>query len=179
MDETTKVLIGTFSGFIIAFLAEPVKGFIQNRVKLHNLRVALYKEMLINYAGLIVLLRSTTNVDERIPLLKHTLRTECYKESLANEISLFYQLEEAIDINSLQTMMVYINDAINDMSHSSYESFIGICNEYATTFEMYVYDATFKPKVLRKLLPEGKYDEIASKGREAFDERESSTSNEQ
>ena len=29
MDETTKVLIGTISGFIIAFFAEPVKSFFQ------------------------------------------------------------------------------------------------------------------------------------------------------
>ena len=48
MDETTKVIIATLSGFIIAFFAEPVKSYFQNRGQLHNLRVALYKEMVNN-----------------------------------------------------------------------------------------------------------------------------------
>jgi len=52
MDETTKVIIATLSGFIIAFLAEPVKDIIQHRTKLLNLKVALYKELWGNYATL-------------------------------------------------------------------------------------------------------------------------------
>jgi hypothetical protein len=49
MDETIKVLIGTVSGFVIAFFAEPVKVFFQNRTGKQILRVALYKEILSNY----------------------------------------------------------------------------------------------------------------------------------
>lgn len=52
MDETTKVIIATLSGFIIAFFAEPVKSYFANRAKLNNLRIALYKELLYNYSTL-------------------------------------------------------------------------------------------------------------------------------
>ena len=44
MDETTKVLIGTISGFLIAFFAEPIKIYFSNNFKKRNIRLALYKE---------------------------------------------------------------------------------------------------------------------------------------
>lgn len=40
MDETTKILIGTISGFVIAFFVEPVKIYFQNQGRKKNLRKA-------------------------------------------------------------------------------------------------------------------------------------------
>jgi hypothetical protein len=48
MDVTTKVIIATLSGFIIAFFAEPAKKNFLERTKLHNLKIALYKELIFN-----------------------------------------------------------------------------------------------------------------------------------
>ena len=47
-----ETFIATISGFIIAFFAEPLKTYFQNRAKLKNLRIALYKEILYNYSSL-------------------------------------------------------------------------------------------------------------------------------
>ena len=41
MDEFTKVLIATISGFIIAFLSEPTKTFFTNQNNVKQLRRAL------------------------------------------------------------------------------------------------------------------------------------------
>src|SRR3989304_907108 len=100
MDETTKVLIGTLSGFLIAFFAEPVKIYFQNKTKLKNLKLALYKELLDNYWTL----RDMKGVNEK-ELVKFMhefgIRMECYKNAIQNEVSLFYQLKESHSFNVL------------------------------------------------------------------------------
>lgn len=49
MDETLKIIIGTLSGFIIAFFAEPIKIYFQNKAKINYIRLAVYKEISHNY----------------------------------------------------------------------------------------------------------------------------------
>jgi hypothetical protein len=41
MDDTLKIIIGTLSGFVIAFFAEPIKIFFQNRARINNIRLAV------------------------------------------------------------------------------------------------------------------------------------------
>lgn len=107
MDETTKVIIATLSGFIIAFFAEPVKNYFENRAKLNNLRIALYKELLNNYKNVAMVIRGKDIAfKSRVKVLRNALRTECYKHALENEVSLFYRLEEANDINMLEGAML-------------------------------------------------------------------------
>ncbi len=50
--EFWQLLVGTISGFIIAFLAEPVKTFFENRNKKNRLRKSLYREICYLYEAL-------------------------------------------------------------------------------------------------------------------------------
>lgn len=112
MDETTKVIIGTLSGFIIAFFAEPVKNYFSMKTKLHNLRVALYKELLSNYYILTHFVMDSDASDAYTihNLAKYELRTEFYNHTLQHESSLFYQLKEA---NVLNISYVRLNQIMN------------------------------------------------------------------
>ena len=103
MDETAKVIIATLSGFIIAFFAEPVKNYYEHNAKLEDLRIALYKEMYINFLFLRGLTPEGYSLSKwRTDFSEFTLRIECYKHALENEVALFYQLNEANTINMLQ-----------------------------------------------------------------------------
>jgi hypothetical protein len=112
MDEMLKVIVATLSGFIIAFSAEPIKIYFQDRSKKQNLRVALYKEIYHNYC----LAKTYIEVyDEEVPIEKkrdihlgnlvafsrYLYRTECYKQAISQDLSYFYQLKEATMINAL------------------------------------------------------------------------------
>ena len=54
--EFWQLLVGTISGFIIAFLAEPVKTFFENRNKKNRLRKSLYREICYLYEALYALI---------------------------------------------------------------------------------------------------------------------------
>jgi hypothetical protein len=103
MDATTQVIIATLSGFLVAFLAEPVKELIRHRNRLYSLKVALYKEILSNYECL-----TTVSTDELYAAsslsvaVSPIVRNECYEYAIEREISLFYELDEAVVINGLQ-----------------------------------------------------------------------------
>jgi hypothetical protein len=49
MDDVTKIIIATISGFIVAFFAEPVKLYFQNKQRRDVFRFALYAEIYNNY----------------------------------------------------------------------------------------------------------------------------------
>ena len=108
MDETTKILIGTISGFIVAFFAEPVKSFFQNRSKMYSLRMALYNEILNNHLYLNAIYNDPSdNVmqesDPKISELMQSnlIRTNCYEYATSQETFLFYNLKEAAIVNGL------------------------------------------------------------------------------
>jgi hypothetical protein len=103
MDETIKIIIATLSGFVIAFFAEPVKIYFQNSAKLEDLRIALYKEMEMNFFILDKVSKVEYSLSKwRSEFSEFSLRIECYKHAVENEVSLFYQLNEANTINILQ-----------------------------------------------------------------------------
>src|SRR3989304_291447 len=118
MSDTTVTIIGMIAAFLTAILAEPAKNYFQNMGKLHNLRIALYKEMVHNYNILrrFVLDDFGSEFPPGEYLARHALRTECYKNAIQNELSLFYQLDEANLINSLQgTLMGQIITLSSDL----------------------------------------------------------------
>lgn len=104
MDETTKILIGTISGFVIAFLAEPVKLYFQNSLKRKDLRRAIYYEIYANWIVANAMIDSLKE-EEQIEVIKrgisYGLRTECFQRYTSHDIVMFYQLKEAGDINLL------------------------------------------------------------------------------
>lgn len=106
MDDTTKVLIGTISGFIIAFFAEPVKRYFETKSKIQHLRVALYKEMIQNF----LMLESTlddfrSNEKSNIMVGQPLMIDDCYKYVVSQEPALYYQLKEARLINMFYKLL--------------------------------------------------------------------------
>jgi hypothetical protein len=100
MDETLKIIIGTVSGFLIAFLAEPVKIYFQGASKKKSLRLALYSELINNFMSLHFfwsdLDRSSEDrVSEAYSKLSTLiLKVDVYRFAISQELYLFYQLKE-------------------------------------------------------------------------------------
>lgn len=108
MDESLKVTIATISGFVIAFFAEPVKMYFQQRSKRKTIRRALYFELYYNYDHLTYFFdkrkdRAITRTDmfQFVEGVKHIARLEVYQYCITQNVDLFYQFKEAITINSL------------------------------------------------------------------------------
>lgn len=120
MDETTKILIGTVSGFIIAFFAEPVKLYFQNKFNLNKMQGALYYEIFHNYMSLLIFLENYSKISDQEAMslfksgAKHSIRTECYKHFISNEVKLFYQLKEAAEINLMYSFIYTMKDYIDN-----------------------------------------------------------------
>jgi len=180
MDETTKVIIATLSGFIIAFFAEPVKNYFADRAKLHNLRVALYTELINNYYALTHFTLHGTDADSytlfHVP--KYELRMECYKHAIQNELSLYYQLKEA---NVLNIIYVRINQLMNLSSDlpaiygkRGMKSIPSIFTQHSNTFK-YMFTTsfshrTFDARILRKLVTPEQFKEVMEKGKEYIEQ---------
>ncbi len=175
MDETTKVIIATISGFIIAFFAEPVKSYFQNKTKLRNLKVALYKELIYDYFALINF-SVETDADFLIPgyIAPYNLRTECYKQTLENELPLFYQLKEASLMNALYSEIGLILNVSNDMNSlfgkKVSKQIPAIYTKFSNIFKyMFVtsfYCRSFDVKILKSVVTPKQYQEIMDKGKE-------------
>jgi len=121
MDEATKLLIGTLSGFAIAFLAEPVKIYFENRSKLQHLKTGLYKELLFNY----IICTSAGDYPDRVYSADaveqlSSVMDDCYKNALKNDMHLFYQLADANSISLLEGYVIprIKNTARNLLKHS-------------------------------------------------------------
>src|SRR6266542_6782521 len=88
-------------------------------------------------------------------LIKHALRIECYQNAIRNEISLYYQLDEAMEINLLQgTVINNIINLFSDMKslsdkeqtkseNSPFYIFTGISKNFQENFQQDLYDHTF------------------------------------
>ena len=174
-----ETIIATLSGFIIAFLAEPVKTYFQNRAKLRNLRIALYKELINNYFALT---HYTAQDDFGFftaeYTARHSLRTECYKQALQNDLSSFYELVEANAINVLYAHISMIMNVTSDLTsifgkRGVKKATPPIYTEFSNTFRwMFVtsfYSRTFDGKTLKRLVSPKQYREIMEKGKEEFE----------
>jgi len=127
MDETTKVVIGTISAFLIAFFAEPIKTFFQNRSRRNHLQVALYSEIYNNYNVLGGFLKIYGEIDiEQSKAyfkgsIKHSIRSECYKYYVSSQSDLFYQLKEASQLNIIYATLFSLLDP--ELRAANFEDF--------------------------------------------------------
>jgi hypothetical protein len=129
--EYWQLFISTISGFLIAFLAEPVKTFFTNRAKKASLRESIYREIAANYHLLYSIKRK-----RRIPpeheqhsgtgagYILRNLHQECYGHVLKETPVEFYQLEEAADINLIYAKISSIIDFIGSAEEEE-ETVIG------------------------------------------------------
>ena len=108
MDEATKILIGTISGFVIAFLAEPVKGYFNNNTLRSRLRRVLYHEVYENFMLFKKLLQKDLSGISSQDFFQRTLQKDGYEYAISNEITTFYQLKEAIIFNELYLFIKYL-----------------------------------------------------------------------
>ena len=171
-----ETFIATISGFIIAFFAEPVKIHYQHKAKLHNLRVALYKELLNNYYALThFTVESLSDLFSPEYVAQHELRTECYKQTLQNDISLLYQLVEANAINVLYSQIDKIMSLTSHltstlgkrgMKKSSPPIFTQFSNTFKYMFVASFYLRTFDARILKSLVTQEQYQEIMTRGKE-------------
>jgi hypothetical protein len=147
--EFWQLLIGTISGFIIAFLAEPVKTYFTNKSKRANLRAALHAEMAqvyLRFANLAEKLEKDTSIADRIPdIAKKNARFSCYEYTKEKELPIFYQLEEASAIDGLYTdwILVTSEESLKSPKHQ-----LPIANDVCTCFE----DALKLGEINKKLL---------------------------
>jgi polyhydroxyalkanoate synthesis regulator phasin len=102
--EFWQLLIGTLSGFLVAFLAEPVKTYFANRSKKAVLKVALYSEMALLYNRLTQLSDSLDKGELSADNLQWAVtemgRFDCYNYARSKAFLLFYQLKEAPAIDA-------------------------------------------------------------------------------
>ncbi|RPI93969.1 MAG: hypothetical protein EHM40_08150 [Chloroflexi bacterium] len=176
MDETTKVIIATLSGFVIAFFAEPVKNYFGNRAKLHHLRVAFYTELVNNYYALTHFTMGNTETDSYVlhNATKYQMRTECYKHALQNELPLFYQLTEAKLLNHVYGLINQLINLPSDLSaiygkrglKSASPNFTQHGNTFKYMFTTSFACGAFDVRVLKKLVTSKQYKEIMEKGKE-------------
>ena len=101
-----QLLIGTLSGFVIAFFAEPVKTFFTNRAQKELLRLAIYREIAANYLLLHSLKekhRAPAGMEGRVGTgsnyIIDNLHLECYQHIIGEKPIEFYQLEESSTIS--------------------------------------------------------------------------------
>jgi hypothetical protein len=181
MNEILKVLIPVLSGFLVAFLAEPVKVFFQNRIRKQNLRVALYKEILSNYAFLSTYLEtyrlsldiskdSMSGYSEYVRkefanFSGHLFRTECYKHALSQELPLFYQLTEAMMVNALYTSLNMILEPPTDPMTDKRQLDISFAEDYLDTLAIEIEAGTFDKNLLVKISDKKTVKEILERDR--------------
>lgn len=95
-----QVLVGALSAivsFLVGFLAQPIKDWYTNRVKVDQLRKSIYKEIAYLYHYLKTLEdreeRGLIRIDNTLIANLRLIPTTCYRYALQNPL-LFYQLEE-------------------------------------------------------------------------------------
>lgn len=151
MDETTKILIGTISGFIIAFFAEPVKTYFANKSLQNRLRKVLYHEIYEN----LILLKDISQRDlegvSTKELFQRIIQKDGYEYAHSNEITVFYQLPEAIIFNKLylllKTASQYEIGNNQELLRETISTYIETVDEGFSTKEL---DRNFIKKIIGK-----------------------------
>jgi hypothetical protein len=102
--QTWQLIVSTIAGFLIAFLAEPVKVYFVERAAQKQLRKALYREMTqlyVKWIGLLELIdNGSTRLDQlnvNIPLVT---TTDCYTYAKTKPVE-FFALQEASVLDSV------------------------------------------------------------------------------
>ncbi len=130
--EFWQIIIGTISGFIVAFLAEPVKTYFEARRKKTQLRRALYGEILSMYVSMcdfLSFLHGDALTEERFMRnIQRCIMFDCYNYAKTDPTT-FYQLREATIINSIYRnfRLLAENPFENDQQRIAYtETALGI-----------------------------------------------------
>lgn len=155
MDETTKILIGTISGFVIAFLAEPVKTHFETTARRKNLRRMLYHEIFENYSRLQVIRGTDAPPDDFNELASSIIKVDCYNYAISNELSTYYQLREASSFNTIYSITQTI--LATDPSPDFRDKLIEL---YSTNLSSAIASGDIDVKYFRKLKRKEDADEI-------------------
>lgn len=170
MDNTTLTILGMIAAFITAsitsFLGEPIKSYFENKNKLNNLRIALYKELIINYHQLNI----PNEEDGKLLIdliMQNGIRTECYRYAVENNLTLFYQLSESIVISELYNTFSLLNqDANNVYKEINKEfSFTANSNGFLNSLALFIAMGVIDKKLIKKLAPQTVYFDILKKGK--------------
>jgi hypothetical protein len=199
MDEATKIIIGTLSGFIIAFLAEPVKIYFQNVNKLSRLRKAFYKELHFNYllckkmANKRGLKTPPTrgNLKGYIEMSIEDTKSQYYEQIIQSELDMFYQIEESTAIHNLHGSLKFLErrakakwineltDIKNETDEVSQPSGIEfaineiakVAKEWCEDYVSYYYLKILDKNILKNIAKSEDYKEIISSGKQAYEAR--------
>jgi hypothetical protein len=99
--EFLKIFIPMLSGFLTAFLAEPIKIFFTNQSRENNIKATIYSEIILIYEKFIIVLsmyeKSPSESDFSSML---NGKFDCY-EYAKSEPSIFYKFPEAASINRI------------------------------------------------------------------------------
>jgi hypothetical protein len=108
-----ELVVGTIAGFVIAFLAEPVKTYFIQRTNKKSLRKALYREMAHLYSGwkgLVALIdENKIHSSQLIQNLPIVSRTDCYSYAKTRPVE-YYALREAATIDALYHNFMLVGD---------------------------------------------------------------------
>jgi hypothetical protein len=121
MSGAWEVVIGTLSGFVIAFFAEPVKRFFERK----QLRNMLYREFIDNH---FVLKDRPPNPSSRelIDIILLRLQTDSYDYAKVHNISLYYELKEASCFNQMYSICKQLKNIDKNASKESIEKLMEI-----------------------------------------------------
>lgn len=179
MDNTTVTIIGMIAAFMTAFItsffAEPVKNYFQHKTKLHHLRMALYKELVSNYLLLEVFDGKDTDANTLSIYAEIAIRNESYKHALEKNLTEFYELREAMAINSLYGTLnmlcklhsVNLPTIGQTLPAQEIPKFFNAMRTvFLETMAARVYEERLNNRILRKLLNPSAYNELVNKGKE-------------
>jgi hypothetical protein len=171
MDDTIKILIGTLSGFLIAFLSEPIKLYFQNQINKNNLRKALYHEIFSNYYAFGAFVEHNDN-GKKVPTVdidvlqsasRHNIRTEYYKFATTQNAHLFYQLKEASWINLLYGLLSALIEWAEIKDNNKVKKPEALINSFMENVEDCLKGDIFSKKIMSQVLGKQLYDVIIEK----------------
>jgi hypothetical protein len=170
MDETLKIIIGTLSGFIIAFFAEPIKLFFQDRNRINNLRLSLYKELCHNYSVLEIACSEVREYAVFGTHLKYLLTNQCYTYAVSKDISSFYKLKEAMWIVIANKNLDGIITEQNAFIDSNLK-FKEMAELYLDSFAIAVSSEDLKSGLVRSVIGKEAFIKILERGRKKNKEK--------
>jgi len=178
MDNTTLIvtIIGMIAAFLTASFAESIKNYFQNKAKLQNLRIALYKEIIFNYT---CLLKSdlTPDLSDRIrpSAIQRIVNIECYKQAMQNELIFFYQLSESDRISTLDgviintLLLVPFSESTTEYTKISYEAFYSLALSFMENVAKDFYSGMLDKKTLGRIVSPNEYETMMKKGKKLLE----------
>lgn len=171
MDESLKVAIATISGFLIAFFAEPVKIYFQQKARKESIRRALYHELYFNYETFRKFADKQEGEFTKKELhkfvfnAKYSTHLEAYQYYLSHDLDLYYQLAEAMTLNWLYAIVNRLLDNVRARFESKDDPVI-VLNEIKTYLGAYkdaIDTGKLNKQLLIKIIGKDKYKFIQEK----------------